>query len=276
MKVYIEVVVLDNFLMDFLILSSTARLCVPLTRTLKRRCAYSAALGTCYATLAPLKAFLFLLHPACKIIASLAMVFTAFGWGNMRYFLKRLAVFWGLSLAMGGAIGGIWNLFGTVRAVSGMYVISGPALWAFVLIALAAERGFAALYRYFKARSAAAGGEIGVCFDMDDRQIELSGVVDTANYLSVPLEGSPVIVVPRDVLESKLGRSIKEEGISCYPVSFATASGEGSLQAFFPYGLQLKKDGRSCGARAAIGVIDKKLECEAIVPAALAGLIQGG
>ena len=124
MKVYIELVLLDNFWADALVLFGTAKWMQAPYR--KGRLFASAGLGTLYAVLSLMRGLVFLQHPLWKIAVSLLMVWAAFGFGSKKRFLRYCGVFWLFSLLLAAGVQLYGALFGQARASGGALTVSGP------------------------------------------------------------------------------------------------------------------------------------------------------
>ena len=100
MAVYLDLVMVLNFLVDFLLLLGTNRLSgFPLGGT---RCAYAALLGSVYSGACLLPGFRFLGDLLWRLVSLGLMGLAAFGCG--RSSVKRTAVFFLLSMALGGVV----------------------------------------------------------------------------------------------------------------------------------------------------------------------------
>lgn len=98
MEVYLDLVMLLNFLVDFLLLLGTNRLAgFPQA---SGRCALAALLGAVYSGACMLPGFRFLGELHWRIVSLCLMAVTAFGWN--RSALRRGGVFLLLSMALGG------------------------------------------------------------------------------------------------------------------------------------------------------------------------------
>ena len=98
MEVYLDLVVILNFLVDFLLLLGTNRLSgFPLSA---KRCALASGLGGIYSGACMLPGFRFLGNTLWRIVSLSLMAVIAFGWN--RSAVKRGGVFVLLSMALGG------------------------------------------------------------------------------------------------------------------------------------------------------------------------------
>ncbi|MFR6344516.1 MAG: sigma-E processing peptidase SpoIIGA [Christensenellales bacterium] len=102
MKVYLELVILDNIWADALVLFGTAKWLQ--TPYAKGRVWAGAAVGTAYAVLSLARGFVFLQHPLIKIAMSFGMVFIAFGFGGKAQYARHCAVFWLFSVLLAAGV----------------------------------------------------------------------------------------------------------------------------------------------------------------------------
>ena len=120
MEVYIEIVVIDNFVIDYIILN----LCMMQTKACSRwwRKSISSLIGTILAVISVYPIHGALLF-ALKVITSFAMVFVAFGKKN---FFKNLAVFYVMTFLLGGLSLGILYLKEGLEASMGKNIFKIP------------------------------------------------------------------------------------------------------------------------------------------------------
>ena len=181
MRIYLDLVLLLNFLVDLLLLLGTNRLAGFPNGTW--RCVMGAALGSVYAAVCLLPGFSFLGNPLWRLV-SLGLIGTvAFGWNTGA--AKRSAVFVLLNMAMGG----IAMSFG--KRNFGALVLCAGALWLLC-------RG-------------AFGDRIGgreylpVTLCWKGNQVSLTALRDSGNTLRDPVTGEQVMVVSGGVARKLTG-----------------------------------------------------------------------
>lgn len=186
MTVYLDVVVLLNFLVDYLLLLGTNRLCgYPLAWG---RCAVGALFGSVYGGVCLLPGFSFLGNLLWRIVSLLAMGFLSFGISVNS--VRRTLVFLLLSMALGGIAVGMDS--GGV----------GGIIWALLWLAAICFFGF---------RS-----HIGACryvpveLEYGQKHIRLTALWDTGNCLQDPVTGRPILVVCGDVAQKLTGLTPQE------------------------------------------------------------------
>ena len=182
MTVYLDLVILLNFLVDGLLLMGANRLLgYPCGW---RRCALAALLGGAYAGLCMLPEFRFMGNLLWRTMSLVAMSAVAFGWN--RSALRRGTVFVLLSMALGGmALGlGNGNFTSLVLAAAGVALLCAMGIKAPL-----------GIKQYFPVELKWRG-----------QQLKLTALVDTGNTLQDPITGGSVLVAGMDI-GTKLGIS---------------------------------------------------------------------
>ncbi len=221
MDVYLDLVVLLNFLVDWLLLCGSSKLCgYPINQ---KRLVPASALGAVYAGLCLLPGWRFLAGGVWHLLVFGIM--GAVGYGLNKGAIRRIVVFFLLSMALGGLAtgmgsGGVWTL-----------ALASAGLWFLCRL------GF--------------GGSIGssyvsVTILHGGQKLQLTALVDTGNSLHDPLSGRPVLVAREEVAGKLLGLSAEQlknpiqtmgggayKGLRLIPYHTVGVSG-GFLLAFSP------------------------------------------
>ena len=181
MTVYLDAVMLLNFIVDFLLLMGANRLCG--YGPSWGRAVAAAALGGIYGGTCLLPRFSFLGNTLWRIVCLLLMGWIAYGFS--RSALRRCAVFILLSMAMGGIAMGMGN--------GGFWSVCAGALGIFLI----SKAGFR--------DKIGATAYIPVELKYGDCQLRLTALQDTGNALTDPLTGSSVLVVGADIAQKLTG-----------------------------------------------------------------------
>jgi stage II sporulation protein GA (sporulation sigma-E factor processing peptidase) len=192
--VYIDRVAVLNFLVDYLLLLTGARLAgIPLRRA---RLALWALLGTLYAVAVFLPGGRLLAHPLLRAPAGAVMALGAY-WPHRRRW--RLVALFGLLAA---ALAGLVLALGLAAGDPGRYV---TALWHARIswpVLLLSAGGFYVLLQILFRRGVRHGrGEImEVTVAIDGRERTVPTLYDTGNTLCDPVSGQAVLVLEQDLL----------------------------------------------------------------------------
>ena len=181
MTVYLDGVMLLNFLVDFLLLLGAAKLCGFPVRV--GRAVAGGLLGGLYAAFCLLPGFAFLGNFLWRTVSLAAMAVIAYGWSVSA--LRRGVVFAFLCFALGGAVMGI-----------GKGGILGIVCAAGVLCLLCCV-GF---------RSKLGGTTyIPVELNYGGNHLALTALQDTGNTLRDPVTGQQVLVIGADAAQRLMG-----------------------------------------------------------------------
>ncbi len=183
MQVYLDIVMLLNFLVDFLLLLASNRLVGVPSRT--ARCALAAGLGAVYAGACMLPGLRFLGNILWRIVFLLLMGAVAFGVNKSA--MRRCVLFVLLSMAMGGIVMGLGN---------GSF---GNLILGALLVCIMCVVGF----RYKPGSRAYVPVELSY----QGRHTKLLALQDTGNTLKDPVTGQSVLIVSADVAKILLGLS---------------------------------------------------------------------
>lgn len=188
MTVYLDLALLLNFVINYLLLLSTARLTGGVQRPW--RLAGAAAFGALYAGLSLLPGFGFLQGALWRIVFCAGMVAAAFGVGRRQ--LRQGGLFLGLSFALGGLAYclGCWSLPALLLAAGGLYL---------------------ACRLFLRGAMTHAGQVVPVRIALGGKEVELMALQDTGNTLKDPLSGQSVLVAQYDAARRLLPCSLSPE-----------------------------------------------------------------
>ena len=179
--VYLDLVMLLNFLVDFLLILGTNRLAgYPSSWG---RSAAAGVVGAAYAGWCLLPGFYFLGNVLWRLVSLCIMAGIAFGWN--RSALQRGAVFVLLSMALGGIASSVG------RHDFWMILLAAGGLWVLCRVSF---RGSLGQREY-----------IPVELGWNGKRISLVALRDTGNTLRDPLTGEQILVAGGDVAEELLG-----------------------------------------------------------------------
>ncbi len=242
--VYVDLLFLVNFCMDFQCFFLTARLLhrpFPLGTAL-----LSSALGALYACAAlflpvgGVAAFL------CDLFVGLLMCWLVFAAQEekKRRFLIPFGLYFGVSAAVGGVMSALSGLLSDLRYEPSQ---TGSSSLSFALFALLG--GLATFLWGRLCQRRAKGKCVKLHLEYEGRALDVDAFVDTANHLCDPLGGRPVVVIDRVVAGALLPQALLNAaakgmaGLSLLPpalarrvrmIPAATVTGRGVLLAIAP------------------------------------------
>ena len=206
MTVYVDLVFLLNFAVNYLLLRGTARLGAAAVR--QGRLLLSAALGALYAVAVYLPTFGWLCHWHWKLLIALGMLLTGYG---LRPSTARLAaIFTTLSLVLCGAVYGTQALQG--RPVLWEETLFYPVRFSTLLLtALAVNLACRLLLPRLQHGNDSI---LPVTLERDGCRVQLTALRDSGNTLTDPLSGAPVLTVYWKAARNLLPVSVSQTDFS--------------------------------------------------------------
>ncbi len=242
--VYVDVLLVCNLYMNFLLLRLTARLTHTKCRT--GRCLTGAGLGAAGSLMILLPPLPFLLSLLCKAGLAAGMCLITFG---RRQFWQKLLCFGGVSCGMAGILLAL-SLSGRVWYANGSWY-PDISLRALVLWTIAAY-GMLCVVQYFHNRThpTADGYTVHIRYGAHTAAVE--GLADTGNTLVDFCTGKPVILCEREALSALLPETLPPARFR--PLPYATAAGTGLVYVFRPDEVLIRKEETAKSVDVLVGI----------------------
>lgn len=209
MVVYAEYVFLENFIMNFIILSLTAKF--GRTTTTKLKLVLSSSIGALYAFVIFFPSLHFMFSIFMKIACSMLIIVVAFTPYRFKEFFKLTGVFYLITLVFGGAGFALFYFTSFNGIVSnGVFYITNISLKN---IMLASGLGYILInfcWSYIQKQLSKDKVYMTLRIEMNGDTVELKGLVDTGNSLTDPITKYPVIIVEYDAILKLFPDNIKE------------------------------------------------------------------
>jgi len=221
-EIYLDVLILENVVMNYLILWTTGKILK--TRTSNIRLFMGALIGAAYAAFLVIKPGLGTYFSAtATVILSIAMVAVTFSPEKITAFFKTLVVFYVSTFVFAGATFAFFymNNKGTIVR-NGLLYVFWESKWTTVVLSIITSIIILNIFleviqqKYFKEKLIT---RLKVIFD--SKEIDMSALVDTGNSLQDPLTNMPVIVVEFTAIKEILPSEICNifEGMHEYDLS---------------------------------------------------------
>ena len=181
MTVYLDIIMLLNFLVDFLLLMGTNRLCG--FQTGWKRPALAAGVGALYGGMCLLPGFHFLGNVLWRTVSLFLVTWIAYGFSKSG--LRRGIVFTLLSMALGGIAMGV--------GMTGFWSLIAGAAGVFLMCALGFREKLGSV-SYIPV-------ELNYC----GKRMRLTALCDTGNALRDPVTGRSVLVIGADAAQQLTG-----------------------------------------------------------------------
>lgn len=206
--IYGDIIFVENLLMNYLILFSTAKLTK--SRYKKINILLASVAGAIYAVFYYYPGFEYLYTWFLKIIFSLFIIVVAFNPYTLKEFCRKILVFYIVSIIFGGAAFGIYYLINGVKfAYKGIfYIDSFPVklLLASILLAYIFVR-FSWGYIISKIKREKILLDVSII--KEDKKAYLVALLDTGNSLTDPITNLPVLVAEYEAIKELLPLEIQ-------------------------------------------------------------------
>ncbi len=220
MVVYADVIFMTNFVIDAAVLTSTAW--TRKLRVKKWRVALSAAVGSSYVLMMFVPALSPLYTVFVKFLISVLMIYAAFGFVSLQYFIRNLAVFYLVNFVAAGGIFALrYLLLSSSDVMNGILFFRtggafGPVSFSLVFVLVV----FFAVIYFFRGVFISARKRDQLTRFLADLEVTIlgqsrscTGLVDTGNHLVDPLTRTPVLVMEaglwKDHLPEKWTKMLK-------------------------------------------------------------------
>lgn len=232
MTIYIDVVLIENLIMNFIILLATGLILKEKIKTI--RLLLASLLGAIYSVISYMSILEIYSSMILKIILSIVMIYIAFNPQTMKKMWKDILIFYLTSFVFGGAAFALIYIVKPqdILMKNGLFLGTYPlktivlgAIIAFIIIIAA----FTVVKTKITKKDMFCEIEIGI----NGEKIETTAMLDTGNLLKEPITNTPVIVlehtllydcIPKEILNhldellggefSNIPEEIKEEYIS--------------------------------------------------------------
>lgn len=273
--VYLDVLVCINLFVSYFMLLATGKF---FNIQMKRsRLILSSFLGGFYS----LAIFLPEISPFfsifLKLMLSTLIIFSAFGFKNMKFFLKNLAVFYLINFVFLGVMFLLYNFIsppGLFLKNNIIYLNISPV---FLVISTMISYFCFNFLSKLSAKRISEKTFCNVCVEHSGKKARLRAKIDTGNTLREPFSSLPVMIAEYKFIENLIPNDIREfvfsKTCASYKslrmIPFRAISGEGILPAFKPDKIFVENlEGSPVFKNAYIGVCKKgvlPVEFEALV-----------
>ena len=230
MTVYVEYVLIDNFVIDLLLFKTAFKITgkvVPRIRLVS-----CSLLGAVFALFYPLITENVLIITAAKILFGLFLTFCAAKFSCVKDYAAFTAVFLGLTFFAGGIVIGVFSIFGF--DYSAEYSIGLMILPVYIALSVVKR-----LVTYFYRRKDVSGLIADVEIMCGDKTVKIKGFFDTGNGLYADF--SPVIVVSKSAVAPLINPAFMK---NAKRLSLSTAVGEDQKISFKPDAVVIYSGGK--------------------------------
>lgn len=199
MTIYIDVVLIENLCMNYIILFATGYILKEKRNSI--RLILSALIGGIYSIIAYMQILDLYSNMGMKFLLSVIMVYIAYNAKNIKKMARQIVMFYMVSFVFGGCAFALLYFVKPQEIImqNGMYVGTYPLKIAL----LGGIVGFTIMTIAFKVVKAKLRKKDMYCeiqIYLNEKNIKTKAMIDTGNMLKDPITRMPVIVVQKNVL----------------------------------------------------------------------------
>lgn len=216
-KVYLDLVFILNFFIDYLILFATKKILknkTSIKRLLLGSLVASTSIFLLLLNLDSLELFLF------KVVISILIIYTTFG---KRGFLKNISYFYLISIFLGGSLY-LLNISFSYNSKGILFINNGLHL-NFIVSIIAIPIIIISYVKENKSYKNTYSNILNVKLTINKKTYIMKGMIDTGNHLTDPYKKRPVILINK-------GFNIKKE--KCIYVPYKALNTNGLIKCYIP------------------------------------------
>lgn len=207
MTIYIDVVLIENLMMNFIILLATGLILKEKIKNM--RLLLASLLGAIYSVVSYTSILEIYSSIILKIILSIVMIYIAFNPQNIKKMWKALLLFYLTSFVFGGAAFALIYIIKPqdILMKNGLFLGTYP-LKTIILGAIVAFIIIMTAFTVVKSKITKKDMFCEVEIDINGEKIETIAMIDTGNLLKEPITNTPVIVVEHTLLYDCIPKEI--------------------------------------------------------------------
>lgn len=210
MTLYIDLILLENIIMNYIIILATGMICRVNIKQI--RILLSSLLGAIYAVFIYAVDLEIYTNQITKILISICMIYIAFNSKSLKIMLKQLLIFYLTSFCFGGAA--YYLLYcvspNMIKSINGILVGTYPIKIAI----LGGILGFFIINISFKIiRNKLTKKDMlyNVEIFYKERKASIKVILDTGNLLTDPITSTPVLIVESEKLTDIIQKNVLED-----------------------------------------------------------------
>ena len=209
MTIYLDIIFLENFILNFIILCAVGVVIKEKIRYLKLMIA--SFVGASYVIIYYLINFQSKWNLIFKIILSVVMVYISFMPKSFKEFIKQITFFYLVSFVFGGAsLGVIYMVNAGKISIRNGIIVGNYTLKTIFIGVILAFTIITVAFKFVKNRISKKDLFCNIKIIINQSKINVKAVIDTGNFLKEPITNIPVIVVEKDILKNFVPREILE------------------------------------------------------------------
>lgn len=209
MTVYLDIIFLENFILNFIILYAVSLVIKEKAGCIKLMIA--SLIGASYVIIYYLINFQSKWNLIFKIILSVVMVYISFMPKSFKEFIKQIIFFYLVSFVFGGASLGVIYMVNAGRiSIRNGIIVGNYTLKTIFIGVILAFTIITVAFKFVKNRISKKDLFCNIKIIINQSKINVKAVIDTGNFLKEPITNIPVIVVEKDILRNFVPKEILE------------------------------------------------------------------
>lgn len=209
MTVYLDIIFLENFILNFIILYAVSLVIKEKAGCIKLMIA--SLIGASYVIIYYLINFQSKWNLIFKIILSVVMVYISFMPKSFKEFIKQITFFYLVSFVFGGASLGVIYMVNAGRiSIRNGIIVGNYTLKTIFIGVILAFTIITVAFKFVKNRISKKDLFCNIKIIINQSKINVKAVIDTGNFLKEPITNIPVIVVEKDILRNFVPKEILE------------------------------------------------------------------
>lgn len=207
MTIYIDIVLLENLIMNYIILLTTGLIS---KRTIKHiRLILASLLGAIYSIIAYTGILEVYTSFVLKVILSIVMVYIAYNPQNVKRLWKDILLFYLTSFVFGGAAFALLYVIKPqdILMKNGLFLGTYP-LKTVMLAAIISFVVMLAAFTIVKSKITRKDMFCKIEVDLNGKKIKTKSMIDTGNLLKEPITNTPVVVIEHTLLYECMPKEI--------------------------------------------------------------------
>lgn len=207
MTIYIDIVLIENLIMNYIILLATGIILKNKIKHMKMMLA--SLLGAIYVVVAYVSPMKIYANVILKLLLSIIIVYIAFNPQNVKQLLKYIVIFYMTSFVFGGAA------FALIYIVKPQEILMKNGLflgtYTFKTIILGTIIAFIVIITAFSIVKSKISKKDMYCeieIELNEKKIRTKAMIDTGNMLKEPITNTPVAVVEHTLLYECIPKEI--------------------------------------------------------------------
>ena len=207
MTIYIDVVIIENMVMNYIILFATG--IVLKTKIKHLRLILASLIGAIYSIITYISSIQIYSNMIMKIILSIIIVYISYNPQSIKIMWKQLIIFYLTSFVFGGAAFALIYIIKPQEILmrNGLFLGTYPlktvilgAIIAFIIIITA--------FKIVKTKISKKDMFCTINVKINDKELTAKAMIDTGNLLKEPITGKPVVVLEHTILYDCIPKEI--------------------------------------------------------------------